>query len=54
MVVVTTEKKIKGKLSDRDTVCKFVGYPQNHLDDVYFLVFSNKIIHKIMELNLVG
>jgi hypothetical protein len=36
MAVVIT-KKIQGKLSDRVTVCMFVGYPQNHSDDVYRL-----------------
>jgi hypothetical protein len=34
MVVVTTKKKIQGKLSDRSTVCMFVGYPQNHSDNI--------------------
>jgi hypothetical protein len=32
--VVTTKKSIQGKLSDIGTVCMFVGYSQNHSDDV--------------------
>ena len=35
MCVVTTKKIIQGKLNDRGTVGLFVGYPQNHADDVY-------------------
>jgi hypothetical protein len=35
MCVVTTKKVIQGKLSDRGTVGLFVGYPDNHADDVY-------------------
>ena len=35
MCVVTTKKSIQGKLNDRGTVGLFVGYPQNHADDVY-------------------
>jgi hypothetical protein len=35
MGVVTTKKKIQGKLKDRVTVCMFVGYPPNHACDVY-------------------
>jgi hypothetical protein len=37
MVMVTTKKKIQGKLSDRGTVCMFLEYPRNHLDNVYRL-----------------
>jgi hypothetical protein len=33
--VATTKAKIQGKLSDRGTVCVFVGYPNNHANDVY-------------------
>jgi hypothetical protein len=35
MCVVTTKKAIQGKLSDRGTVGLFVGYLDNHVDDVY-------------------
>ena len=35
MCVVTTKKGIQGKLKDRGTVVIFVGYPENHSDDVY-------------------
>ena len=35
MGVVTTGKKIQGKLEDRGTTCMFVGYPSNHACDVY-------------------
>jgi hypothetical protein len=35
MCVVTTKKAIKGKLNDRGIVGLFVGYPDNHADDVY-------------------
>jgi hypothetical protein len=37
MVMVTTKKKIQGKLSDRGTVCMFLEYPRNHSDNVYRL-----------------
>ena len=35
MGIVTTKKKIQGKLKDRGTVCMFAGYPPNHACDVY-------------------
>ena len=35
MCVVTTKKSIQVKLNDRGTVGLFVGYPQNHADDIY-------------------
>jgi hypothetical protein len=35
MGVVTTKKKIQGKLDDRGKVCMLVGYPPNHACDVY-------------------
>jgi hypothetical protein len=35
MCVVTTRKAIQGKLSNRETVGLFVGYPDNHANDVY-------------------
>ena len=35
MGIVTTKKKIQGKLKDRGTVCMFTGYPPNHACDVY-------------------
>jgi hypothetical protein len=38
--VVTTKYKIQGKLSDKGTVCVFVGYAVNHVDDVYRLLNS--------------
>jgi hypothetical protein len=38
MCVVTTKNKIQGKLSDKGTVCVFVGYAVNHADDVYRLL----------------
>jgi hypothetical protein len=34
MYVATTKNKIQGKLSDKGTVCVFVGYAVNHADDV--------------------
>jgi hypothetical protein len=34
MCVVTTKNKIQGKLSDKGSVCVFVGYAVNHADDV--------------------
>jgi hypothetical protein len=41
MVVVATKKRIQGKLSDRGTVCTFLGYLQNHSDNVYRLFNIN-------------
>jgi hypothetical protein len=38
MRLVTTKNKIQGKLSDKVTVCVFVGYAVNHADDVYRLL----------------
>ena len=35
MCFVTTKKRLQGKLNDRGIVSLFVGYPQNHADDVY-------------------
>jgi hypothetical protein len=35
MGVVTTGKKIQGKLEDKGTICMFIGYPPNHACDVY-------------------
>jgi hypothetical protein len=35
MCVVTTKAKIQSRLSDKGTVCMFVGYPMNHAGDVY-------------------
>jgi hypothetical protein len=32
--VVATKNMIQGKLSDRGSVCVFVGYPSNHANDV--------------------
>jgi hypothetical protein len=36
--VAATKNKIQGKLSDRGSVCVFVGYPSNHANDVYRLL----------------
>jgi hypothetical protein len=36
--VAATKNKIQGKLSDRGSVCVFVGYPSNHASDVYRLL----------------
>jgi hypothetical protein len=36
--VAATKSKIQGKLSDRGSVCVFVGYPSNHVSDVYRLL----------------
>jgi hypothetical protein len=36
--VAATKSKIQGKLSDRGSVCVFVGYPSNHANDVYRLL----------------
>jgi hypothetical protein len=38
MIVITTKKRIQGKLSKRGTVCMLVGHPQNHLEDFYRLL----------------
>jgi hypothetical protein len=46
MCVVTTKKAIQGKFNDRGTVALFVGYPDNHADDVYriFNIKTKQII----------
>jgi hypothetical protein len=46
MCVVMTKKAIQGKLSDRGTVGLFVGYPDNHADDIYriFNIKTKQII----------
>jgi hypothetical protein len=36
--VAATKSKIQGKLSDRGSVCVFVGYPSNHTNDIYRLL----------------
>jgi hypothetical protein len=38
MCMVTTKNKIQGKLSNKGTVCVFVGFAINHADDVYRLL----------------
>jgi hypothetical protein len=38
MCVATTKNKVQGKLSNKGTVCVFVGYAVNHADDVYRLL----------------
>jgi hypothetical protein len=38
MCVATTKNKIQGKLSNKGTVCVFVGYAVKHADDVYRLL----------------
>jgi hypothetical protein len=38
MCLMTTKNKIQGKLSNKGTVCVFVGYAVNHADDVYKLL----------------
>jgi hypothetical protein len=38
MCMATTKNKIQGKLSNKGTVCVFVGYAVNHADDVYRLL----------------
>jgi hypothetical protein len=38
MCVATTKNKIQAKLSDKGTVCVFVGYAVNRADDVYRLL----------------
>jgi hypothetical protein len=38
MCVATTKSKIHGKLSNKGTVCMFIGYAVNHADDVYRLL----------------
>jgi hypothetical protein len=35
MRIVTTKSKIQGKLKDFGTACMIVGYPPNHVCDVY-------------------
>jgi hypothetical protein len=37
-VTTATKNKIQGKLSERGSVCVFVGYPSNHARDVYRLL----------------
>jgi hypothetical protein len=46
MCVVTTKRAIQGKLNNRGTVGLFVGYPDNHADDVYriFNIKTKQII----------
>jgi hypothetical protein len=39
--VAATKSKIQGKLSDRGSVCVFVGYTFNHANDVYRLLNLN-------------
>jgi hypothetical protein len=36
--VAATKNKIQGKLSDRGSVCAFVGYPSNHANAIYRLL----------------
>jgi hypothetical protein len=36
--VAATKSKIQGKLTDRGSVCVFVGYRNNHASDVYRLL----------------
>jgi hypothetical protein len=36
--VAATKNKIQGKLSDRGSVCVFVGYPSNDASDIYILL----------------
>jgi hypothetical protein len=38
MCVATTKNKVQAKLSNKGTVCVFVGYAVNHADDVYRLL----------------
>jgi hypothetical protein len=46
MCVAITKNKIQRKLSDKGTVCVFVGYAVNHADDIYRLLKSkNKKRH---------
>jgi hypothetical protein len=33
--VAASKSKIEGKLTDRESLCVFVGYPSNHANDVY-------------------
>jgi hypothetical protein len=40
MCMVTTKNKMQEKLSDKGTVCVFVGYAVNHADYVYRLLNS--------------
>jgi hypothetical protein len=46
MFVGISKKRIEEKLSNRGTICFFVGYLQNHSDDAYCL-FNLKIIQMI-------
>jgi hypothetical protein len=39
--VEATKSKIQEKLSDRGSVCVFVGYPSNHASDLYRLLNLN-------------
>jgi hypothetical protein len=51
MCVVTKKRAIQGKLNDRGTVGLFVGYPDNHADDVYRIFnIKNKQIIKSRDL----
>jgi hypothetical protein len=50
--VAATKSKIQGKLSNRGSVCAFVGYPSNHASDVYRLL-NLKTIHVIKSRNVI-
>jgi hypothetical protein len=52
MIVVTTKKKIQGKLSNRGTVCMFVGFSQNHSNHFYCLL-NFKTRQVIKSINLI-
>jgi len=51
MGIVTTKKKIQGKLKDRGNACMFVGYPPSHACDVYrMLNLKTKHIFKLRDI----
>jgi hypothetical protein len=45
--VVTTKERIRAKLSNRGTICMFVGYTEHHSRDVYRMLnlTTNSIIN---------
>jgi hypothetical protein len=48
MCVTTPKEKLQSKISDKGTVCIFVGYAMSHADDVYRLL--NPKTKRIMKL----
>jgi hypothetical protein len=47
MCVVTTKNMIQEKLSNKETMGIFVGYPRNHANDVYWIF--NPVTKKVIK-----